>query len=109
MELKILFSEDPISKSMNATKKSSSNWHSRKMTKAGLEKLVEYDTAHARSSFQARVKNFFSFCHSNGMIETKPAAKLDGIHVVADENVLALEAKEYEKRPPNIPYVAVAG
>lgn len=55
------------------------------------------DTAHARSSFQARVKNFFSFCHSNGMIETNPAAKLDGIHVVADESVRALETKEYEK------------
>jgi len=53
-------------------------------------------TAHARSSFQARVRNFFSFCHSRGMIATNPAEKLDKIPVKAGENIRALEPKEYE-------------
>ena len=54
-------------------------------------------TAHARNSFQARVQNFFSFCHSRGMITEGPAEKLDGIPIKVDENVRALEPKEYEK------------
>jgi site-specific recombinase XerD len=55
------------------------------------------ETAYARSSFQARVQNFFSFCHSRGMITTNPTEKLDKIPVKAGENVRALEPKEYER------------
>ncbi|HET7439960.1 MAG TPA: hypothetical protein VFJ47_01560, partial [Terriglobales bacterium] len=56
------------------------------------------NAAHARRSFQERVKNFLTFCHTNGWIPTNPAAGLNSIPVVVGSDAIRpLTQEEYSR------------